>query len=165
MLQEVHSSDSLKGYIANAYKLGIGSSREVTLYYSRSTYRRVFEAITKLPQLAIDKKASAVTTAITEIEMEKATLDIQRLFQVQQRIDEVKNGVDLCRDGVDEKKGGVEGKFLVCRVPLVAVLLTLILASHTQRERRHLGLLKEKLLSRINVTTMLFWRSAFRDRS
>lgn len=36
-LREVHSSDSMKIYITNVYKLGIEFAREVTLYYSRPT--------------------------------------------------------------------------------------------------------------------------------
>lgn len=101
MLQEVHSSDSMKTYIANAYKLGIVYSREVTLYCSRPTYRRVFEAITKPPLLCIDLMISAITTAIFEIGKERATLDSQRLFHVQQRVEDVKNGIDEVRDSVE----------------------------------------------------------------
>ena len=103
MLQEVHSSDSMKMYIADAYKLGIEFAREVTLYYSRPTYRRVFQAITKPPQLGVDLKISAITRAITEIEKERATLDSQRLFQVQRRVEDVKNGVDEVRHTVEGK--------------------------------------------------------------
>lgn len=102
-LQEVHSSESMKTYIADAYKLGIEFTREVTLYYARSSYRRVVEAMTKPPQLGIDKKISAITTAITEIEKERATLDSQRLFQVQRRVEDVKNGVDKVWDSVEGK--------------------------------------------------------------
>lgn len=131
VLQEVHSSDSMKTYIADAYKLGIEFAREVTLYFSRPTYRRVLEAITKPPQLDIDLKIAAITKAITEIEKERATLDSQRLFQVQRRIEEVKNGVDKVSDGVDEVRNGVE-------------------TSHMQNERRLLGLLKEKLFVQKN---------------
>lgn len=102
-LQEVHSSESMKMYIADAYKLGIEFAREVTLYYSRSSYRRIVEAITKPPQLDIDKKISAITNAVTEIEKERATLDSQRLFQVQRRVEDVKNGVDKVWDSVEGK--------------------------------------------------------------
>ncbi|CAD6575977.1 MAG: hypothetical protein ASARMPREDX12_007665 [Alectoria sarmentosa] len=127
VLQEVHSSESMKTYIADAYKLGIEFAREVTIYYSRPTHRRVFEAITKPPQLVIDLKISAITNAVTEIEKERAVLDSQRLFQVQRRVEEVKNGVDEVRVGVDEVRNGVGD-------------------SHTQNELRLLGLLKGKLL-------------------
>ena len=103
MLQEVHSSDSMKTYIADAYKLGIEFASEVTLYFSRPTYRRVLEAITKPPQLDIDLKIAAITKAITEIEKERVTLDSQRLFQVQRGIEEVQNGVNEVRNGVESK--------------------------------------------------------------
>ena len=91
----------MKTYIADAYRLGIEFAREVTLYYSRSTYRRLLEAVTKPPQLFIDQKLSEITSAITEIEKERAMLDSQRLFQVQRRIEEVKMGVDEVRDNVE----------------------------------------------------------------
>lgn len=103
MLQEVHSSESMKTYIADAYKLGIEFSREVTLYYSRSSCRRLVEAITKPPQLGIDKKISAITNAITEIEKERATLDSQRIFQIQRRVEDVKIGVDEVWNSVEGK--------------------------------------------------------------
>ena len=104
LLREIHSSDAMKTYIADAYRLGIELAREVTLYYSRSTYRRFLEAVTKPPQLFIDRKLSEITNAITEIEKERDTLDSQRLFQVQRRIDEVKMGVDEVRDNVEGEK-------------------------------------------------------------
>ena len=94
----------MKTYIADAYRLGIEFAREVTLYYSRSTYRRLLEAVTKPPQLFIDQKLSEITKAIVEIEKERATLDSQRLFQVQRRIEEVKMGVDEVRDNVEGEK-------------------------------------------------------------
>lgn len=100
----------MKTYIADAYKLGIEFARVVTLYFSRPTYQRVLEAITKPPQLDIDLKIAAITKAITEIEKERATLDSQRLFQVQRRIEEVKSGVDKVSDNVDEVRNGVESK-------------------------------------------------------
>ena len=100
----------MKACIADAYRLGIEFAREVTLYYSRPRYRRLLEAVTKPPQLFIDQKLSEITTAITEIEKERATLDSQRLFQVQRRIEEVKMGVD-------EVRGNVEGENLRPRVP------------------------------------------------
>ena len=110
LLREIHSSDSMKTYIADAYRLGIEFAREVTLYYSRSTYRRLLEAVTKPPQLFIDQKLSEITTTITEIEKERATLDSQRLFQVQRRIEEVKVGVDEVRNNVEGEnfKSGVQ---------------------------------------------------------
>lgn len=70
----------------------------------------MLEAVTKPPQLFIDQKLSEITTAITEIEKERATLDSQRLFQVQRRIEEVKVGVD-------EVRGNVEGENLKPGVP------------------------------------------------
>ena len=72
----------MKIYIADAYRLCIEFVREVTLYYSRPTSRRILEAVTKQPQLGIDLKTSAITNAITEIEKGRAILDSQRLFQV-----------------------------------------------------------------------------------
>ncbi len=101
LLREIHSSDAMKTYIADAYKLGVEFAREVTSYYQRSTYRRILEAITKPPQLFIDIKISEITSAITEIEKERATLDSQRLYHVQQCIEEVKIGVDEVRDTVE----------------------------------------------------------------
>ena len=70
----------------------------------------MLEAVTKPPQLFIDQKLSDITTAITEIEKERATLDSQRLFQVQRRIEEVKMGVD-------EVRGNVEGENLQPGLP------------------------------------------------
>ena len=61
----------------------------------------MLEAVTRPPQLFIDQKLSEITSAITEIEKERATLDSQRLFQVQRRIEEVKMGVDEVRDNVE----------------------------------------------------------------
>ena len=104
LLREIHSSDTMKTCIADAYRLGIDFARDVTLYYSRSTYRRLLEAVTKPPQLFIDQKLSEVTSAITEIEKERATLDSQRLFQMQRCIEEVRMGVDEVRDDVEGEK-------------------------------------------------------------
>ena len=102
-LQVVHSSDTMKRYIAEAYWLGIGFAREATLYYARPTYRRVLEAITKPPQLDIDIKISAITVAMTEIDKERAILDSKRLYEVQQ-------GVERVRDDVNNIKNVVEGE-------------------------------------------------------
>ena len=70
-------------HIADAYVLGVQFVREVTLYYSRPTSRRMLEAITKPPQLGIDLKISAIAQAIAEIDKERVALDSQRLAQVQ----------------------------------------------------------------------------------
>ncbi len=109
MLQEIHCSDAMKTYIAEAYELGVEFAREVTLYYSRSLYRRVLEAVTKPPQLGIDLKISQITKAITEIEKERATLDSQRLFQVQRGVEDVKDAVDGVRNDVEGVRDDVEG--------------------------------------------------------
>ena len=116
MLQEIHCSDAMKTYIAEAYELGVEFAREVTLYYSRPSYRRVLEAFTKPPQLGIDLKISQITKAIAEIEKERATLDSQRLFQVQRRVEDVKNAVDGVRDDVEGVRDDVEGMDLAYEV-------------------------------------------------
>ena len=103
LVREIHRSDSMKEYIARAYKLGINFTREVTIYYSRPTYRRVVKAVTKPPQLDINIKISEITEAITEIEKERATLNSLRFFQVQRRIEEVKIGINEVRDDVKGK--------------------------------------------------------------
>ncbi len=92
-------------YIAEAYRLGIEFAREAALYYSRPTYQRVLEAVTKPPQLGIDTKIAAITNAMTEIEKESRTLNSQRLHQVQQRIDEVQREVHDIKYGVEGKRG------------------------------------------------------------
>ena len=99
----------MKMYIADAYNLGIEFVREVTLYYSRSTSRRILEAITKPPQLGIDLKISAITKAIVEIEKERTVIDSERLYQVHKQIEEVKNDVYEIKHGVETVKDGVEG--------------------------------------------------------
>lgn len=85
----------MKSYIADAYRLGIQFSREATLYYSRPTYRRVLEAITKPPQVAIDQKVSAITDAMTQIEKERDTLDSQRLYDVQRDVNQVQGDLEI----------------------------------------------------------------------
>ena len=103
-LQVVHSSDTMKRYIAEAYRLGIGFAREATLYYARPTYRRVWEAITKPPQLDIDIKISAITVAMTEIDKERAILDSKRLYEVQQGVERVRNDVNNIKDVVEGER-------------------------------------------------------------
>ncbi|MCJ1383605.1 hypothetical protein MMC17_006719 [Xylographa soralifera] len=115
-----HSTPTMQTYIAEAYRLGIEFAREATLYYSRKTYRRVLDAITKPPKLAIDKKTAAITEAMTQIEKERDTLDSKRLYKVQCDIDKLRGDVR-----------GVDGK---------------IEALHTQHERRLLAALKAKLV-------------------
>ena len=103
-LQVVHSSDTMKRYIAEAYWLGIGFVREATLYYARPTYRRVLEAITKPPQLDIDIKISAITVAMTEIDKERAILDSKRLYEVQQGVERVRHDVNNIKDVVEGER-------------------------------------------------------------
>ncbi|MCJ1437026.1 hypothetical protein MMC27_006411 [Xylographa pallens] len=121
ILEEVHhSTPTMQTYIAEAYRLGIEFAREATLYYSRKTYRRILDAVTKPPKLAIDKKTAAITEAMTQIEKERDTLDSKRLYKVQCDIDKLRGDVS----GVDDK----------------------IEAVHIQHERRLLAILKAKLL-------------------
>lgn len=94
ILQEIHSSEHMKSYIANAYRLGIEFAGEATRYYSRSTYQRVLQALTKPPSPGINDKISAITAAMTEIEKERATLDSQRLFEVQRGVDNIRDNFD-----------------------------------------------------------------------
>ena len=82
-------------------------AREATKYYSRQTYRRVIEAVTKPPQIGIDTKIAAITAAITEIEKEKGTLDSQQLNQVHIKVEEVQCRVDDIRDGVEGKESRI----------------------------------------------------------
>ena len=77
-------------YIADVYRLGIEFTREATRYYSRSTSKRILEALTRPPSLGIDTKISAIIAAVTEIEKERATLDSQRLFEVQRIADDIR---------------------------------------------------------------------------
>lgn len=100
----------MKRAIAEAYSLCIDFTQEVTLYYSRSTWRRVLEAITKPPQPGIDTKVAAITDAMTEIKTERATLDSKRLHQVQQSVDEVHDRVDKVHRSVTSTNGAVEGR-------------------------------------------------------
>ena len=139
ILQDIYSSDLMKGYIAEAYKLGIEFAREATLYYSRPTYRRVLEAVTKPPQLGIDTKISAITAAMTEIEKESRTLNSQRLHYVQQRVDEVQREVHSIKTNTEGRQN------LLNTLPLVEVL-TGALASQVHEDRRMLGILKSQLL-------------------
>lgn len=99
-MEEIHASESMKKSIADAYGLGIEFAREATRYYSRSSSRRVLEAITKPPSLGIDEKIAAIATAMADIGKERDTVDSQRLYEVQRDIDEVKRGVDEVRESV-----------------------------------------------------------------
>ena len=101
MLQDIYSSDAMRKHIVEAYRLGIEFTREAILYYLRSTYRRVLEAIIKPPQLDLDIKISAVTNVITEIEKESRTLNSKRLHEVQQRLDMVERKVDGISNSVE----------------------------------------------------------------
>ena len=94
MLQDIYSSDIMRKYIVEAYRLGIEFARDATLYYKRPTYWRVLEAITKPPQLDLNIRISAVTNVMTEIEKESHTLNSKRLHEVQQRLDIVERNVD-----------------------------------------------------------------------
>ena len=84
----------MKIYIADAYRLGIEFAMEATRYYSRPSYRRVVEAFTKPPSLGINIKVSEITNAMSEIQKERATLDSQRIFEVQQQQFETQQAVD-----------------------------------------------------------------------
>lgn len=119
ILRDVHSSNVMKGYIAEAYRLGIDFAREVTRYYSRSTYHRIREAITKPPQLGVDEKIAAVTSAMSEIEKERAVLDSRRLHQVQRSVNEVRCDVGTIKVDVDSIKEGVEGSSRIYHASLV----------------------------------------------
>ena len=110
ILRGIHSSTRMKEYIAEAYRQGIEFTKEVTVYYSRPTYRRIQEAITKPPKLEIDKKIAEITSAMSEISKEREVLDSRRLYQVQQSINEVRNEVDEIKGGVENIRDGVEGK-------------------------------------------------------
>lgn len=126
LLRDVHSSDTMKRAIADAYSSCIEFAEEVTLYYSRPTYLRVLEAFTKPPRLGIDKKIAAITEAMTEVRTERATLDSKRLHQVQQSMGEVQRNVN-------EINGAVEGRTTYLKPALTIVLIEPSSAS-TKRE-------------------------------
>ena len=67
---------------------------EATRYYSRPTYKRVVEAITKPPSLGIDIKVSEITKAMIEIQKERETLDSQRIYELQQKQLETQQAVE-----------------------------------------------------------------------
>lgn len=115
----------MKRATAEAYSLCVDFAQEVTVYYSRPTYRRVLEAITKPPQLGIDTKIAAITDAMTEINKERATLDSKRLRQVQQSVDEVQRDVTSIN-------GAVECRMRCFEVRLMTPLINL---SSTRPER------------------------------
>lgn len=137
----------MKRAIAEAYSLCIDFAQEVTLYYSRSTWRRVLEAITKPPQLGIDTKIAAITDAMTEIKTERATLDSKRLHQLQQSVDELHQSVDEVHRNVTSTIGAVEGR-LECVQVTSNVSANRLQALHVQNESRLLSILKEQLLPR-----------------
>lgn len=83
IIQEIHMRDTMRRYIMDAYRLGIEFSRAATLYYARSTFRRILEAVTKPPQLGIEVQKTAITEAVTQIEKERDTLNAKRLYEVQ----------------------------------------------------------------------------------
>lgn len=119
ILRDIHSSNVMKGCIAEAYRLGIDFAREVTRYYSRSTYHRIREAITKPPQLGVDVKIAAITSAMSEIAKERAVLDSRRLHEVQQSLNEVRYVIRDVEVDVDHIKVGVEGEINICHASLV----------------------------------------------
>lgn len=147
LLRDIHSSDTMKRAIAEAYSLCIDFAQGVTLYYSRSTWRRVLEAITKPPQLGIDTKIAAITDAMTEIKPERATLDSKRLHQIQQSVDELQQSMDEVHRNVTSTNGAVEGR-LECVQVTSNVSANRLQALHVQNESRLLSILKEQLLPR-----------------
>ena len=94
ILLEIHSTENMKSYIADAYRLGIEFAREATLYYSRPAYRRLWEALSKPPQLTIDQKTSAITEAMTQIEKERDTPDSQRMYDIQRDVNKVQGEIE-----------------------------------------------------------------------
>ncbi|KAL8791721.1 MAG: hypothetical protein Q9195_005658 [Heterodermia aff. obscurata] len=127
ILKEIHTSQNIKKYIADAYKLGIEFAMEATRYYSRPSYKRVVEAFTKPPSLRIDIKVSEITKAMIEIQKERATLDSQRIFEVQQKQLETQQKQLETQQAVD----GIKEELRDTR---------------EQVERKRLGELKVKLL-------------------
>lgn len=89
---------------------GIDFAKEVIRYYSRSTWHRIREVITKPPRLGIDEKIAAITSAMSEIAKERTVLDSRRLNEVQQSLNHVRNAVSNVEVDVDHIKLGVEGE-------------------------------------------------------
>ncbi|KAI9795900.1 MAG: hypothetical protein M1833_006627 [Piccolia ochrophora] len=98
ILDEIHSTEKMKSFIAQAYRLGIDFLREVTFYYSGSRLRRLWENIVDPPQLTLDKNVADITSNMAEIDKEKSILDSKRLYEVQAGIQEVNLKVESKRN-------------------------------------------------------------------
>lgn len=122
VLTEVHSTPVMKEYIVEAFRLGIEFSREATLYYSRPTYRRLIQAITRPPQIGIEKQTADITAAMTQIEKERDSLDSQRLLDVQVKVDKMSQKVESVDARIMHLANQVEGNTSAC--PLSSVMNT-----------------------------------------
>ncbi|KAG7005473.1 hypothetical protein G7Y79_00019g046530 [Physcia stellaris] len=140
MLKESHSSRIIKDI-------------EATRYYSRSSYRRILEAITRPPSLEFDAKISEISKAMAEIQKEISALDSQRLFEVQRSLDIVEGkvnivekNVDNVKEQVDNVRGDLEGACTGLLVVQQCLALIDVLGSQAQIEKERLQILKAKLL-------------------
>ncbi|KAH0548582.1 hypothetical protein GP486_007874 [Trichoglossum hirsutum] len=124
VIEEIHSSTEMKRYIANVYKLGIEFLREAIFYYSRPTYQRVWEALSKPPQLGVDQKIAAITRGMTEIDNERCILDSKRLYEMQGKLQQVQGEIKEVNARVEEV--------------------------HTREEQKLLGMLQAKLVPDCN---------------
>ena len=100
MIQGTHLTNAMRIYITNVCRLGIEFSRAATLYYSRSAFRRILEAVTKPPQLGIELRKTAITEAVTQIEKERDTLNAKRLYEVQQSVEKVRGASTVLSRGL-----------------------------------------------------------------
>ena len=126
---------------------------EATRYYSRSSYRRILEAITKPPSLELDAKISEISKAMAEIQKEISALDSQRLFEVQRSLDIVEGSiniveknVDKVKEQVDNVRGDFEGECTGLLVVQHCLVLIDVLGSQVQVEKERLEILKARLL-------------------
>ena len=104
MLKDVYATPRIKEHIALVYRLGIEFSREVTLYYSLGTCKRLWHVITRPPSTDIEGKVAAINTAIGEMVNEMETLDRIRLSSVETGVALVNKKADRLEEGIESSQ-------------------------------------------------------------
>ena len=107
-LQTIHSNAAvdnpkLDEYVKEAVLLGIAFMQRAIQYYQQSSWRRVLQALTRPPDIELDKLVGGITEAITEIFNECNMLDSKRLAAIEQLSEENKTKVQALTECVSNQ--------------------------------------------------------------
>lgn len=101
-VKRVYGTPTMQRLICDAFTESILFLRWATQYYARRMWRRLVEALTRPPNIALDQSIANIACAVVEIEKERDALDSKRLFEVHAELGHVRNAIDdikICVDG------------------------------------------------------------------